>query len=72
MLLHPSSRGPERRKDGDRGEDRIWFLTESIFWRLAAATPARAIALGCMVFVLVLVAIALSPSSDSRFIYTDF
>jgi hypothetical protein len=39
---------------------------------LLGARLAHPVVLGCVLFALVVAAIVLGPSSESRFIYTDF
>jgi hypothetical protein len=49
-----------------------WFLTRSSFWRVFGASPFGPALLGVALFGLVVAIVLLSPSTDSRFIYTDF
>ena len=49
-----------------------WFLTDSWLWPILIASPAGPALLGITIFILIVLTILLSPSTDSRFIYTDF
>jgi hypothetical protein len=49
-----------------------WFLTRSSFWRAFGTSQFAPALLGVGFFVLVVAIVLLSPSTDSRFIYTDF
>ena len=49
-----------------------WFLTRSRWWCITADPRFGPVFLGVLLAILICVTVLLSPSSDSRFIYTDF
>jgi hypothetical protein len=49
-----------------------WFLTQSRWWRVVGDPRSGPVVLGLLIAALIVAAVLLSPSVDSRFIYTDF
>ena len=49
-----------------------WFLTRSAWWPLVREPRTGALLLGVLLATLIVTTVLLSPSVDSRFIYTDF
>ncbi len=49
-----------------------WFLTRSAWWRVVGDPRSGPVVLGVLLAALIVAAVLLSPSVDSRFIYTDF
>jgi len=49
-----------------------WYLTKSRVWPLIRDPALGPIKLGVILFLIVILSVLLSPSTDSHFIYTDF
>ncbi len=49
-----------------------WYLTKSRVWPFIADARFGPIKLGVVLFVIIVLSILLSPSTESHFIYTDF
>lgn len=49
-----------------------WYLTKSRIWPLVASPNRGPAILGIIVAIIIIGIVLLSPSSESRFIYTDF
>lgn len=49
-----------------------WYLTRSRIWPLISIGPFGPLALGVVLFLLIVAMVLFSPSTDSHFIYTDF
>lgn len=49
-----------------------WYLTHSRIWPFLSDPRTGPIRLGMVLFVIIVFAILLSPSTESHFIYTDF
>ncbi len=49
-----------------------WYLTSSRIWPLVRDPVRGPIVLGLILAAIVVAAVILSPSTESRFIYTDF
>ena len=52
--------------------DAAWYLTTSRVWPLMRSSLSGPIILGVILALLVIACVVLSPSAESRFIYTDF
>ncbi len=49
-----------------------WYLTSSRIWPLVRHPIAGPFMLGIVIAAIIVAAVVLSPSTESRFIYTDF
>jgi hypothetical protein len=49
-----------------------WYLTKSRIWPFVAHAGFGPIRLGFVLFVIIVLSVLLSPSTESHFIYTDF
>lgn len=49
-----------------------WYLTTSRIWPLVRHPTYGPIAFGVLVALIIALTVVLSPSTESRFIYTDF
>jgi hypothetical protein len=49
-----------------------WYLTHSRIWRFISNPRIGPIGLGVVLFLIVVLMIVFSPSTESHFIYTDF
>ena len=49
-----------------------WYLTKSRIWPFISDARFGPIKLGFVLFLIVVLSVLLSPSTESHFIYTDF
>jgi hypothetical protein len=49
-----------------------WYLTKNRLWPLMASPARGPIVLGFVLAFIIVAMVLLSPSTESRFIYTDF
>jgi hypothetical protein len=49
-----------------------WYLTTNRIWPLVRSPRSGPIVLGIVLAILVVASVLLSPTAESRFIYTDF
>ena len=49
-----------------------WYLTTSRIWPLVRSPRSGPVVLGIVLALIIAASVLLSPSAESRFIYTDF